>query len=102
MAFLSQSRDKLGYDSSWSMRLLSWWNRLHNNSWGIGVREIFTALAPGFLISAAYTDPGNWGTNLAAGAGFGYQLLWVSRSSNVIAILLQISSAKLGIATRKD
>jgi len=47
-------------------------------------------------------DPGNWGTNLAAGASFGYELLWVILVSNVIAIFLQISSAKLGIATGKD
>jgi len=102
MAFLSQTRDKLGYDSSWSMRLLSGWNKLHNNRWGIGAREIFGALGPGFLVSVGYMDPGNWGTNLAAGAGFGYELLWVILVSNVIAIFLQISSAKLGIATGKD
>jgi len=47
-------------------------------------------------------DPGNWGTNLAAGAGFGYDLLWVILVSNIIAIFLQISSAKLGIATGKN
>ena len=47
-------------------------------------------------------DPGNWGTNLAAGAGFGYELLWVILVSNIIAIFLQISSAKLGIATDKN
>src|SRR5947209_14474602 len=102
MAFLSQSGDKLGYDSSWSMRLLAGWNRLHNNRWGIGAREIVGALGPGFLVSVGYMDPGNWGTNLAAGAGFGYSLLWVILISNIIAIFLQISSAKLGIATGKD
>ena len=55
-----------------------------------------------FLISVGYMDPGNWGTNLAAGGGFGYELLWVILVSNAIAILLQISSAKLGIATGKN
>ncbi len=102
MAFLSHSGDKLGYDSSLSMRLLAGWNRLHNNRWGIGLREILGALGPGFLVSVGYMDPGNWGTNLAAGAGFGYELLWVILVSNIIAIFLQISSAKLGIATGKD
>lgn len=78
------------------------WQKLQHNSWGIGIREILGALGPGFLVSVGYMDPGNWGTNLAAGAGFGYQLLWVILVSNVIAILLQISSAKLGIATGKN
>jgi manganese transport protein len=66
------------------------------------MRELLAALGPGFLVSVGYMDPGNWGTNLAAGAGFGYSLLWVILVSNVIAIFLQISSAKLGIATGKD
>ena len=66
------------------------------------MREILGALGPGFLISVGYMDPGNWGTNLAAGAGFGYELLWVILLSNIIAIFLQISSAKLGIATSKN
>src|SRR5436305_14609686 len=101
MALLSQSGDKVGYDTSWSMRLLSGWNRLHNNRWGIGMREIFGALGPGFLVSVGYMHPGNWGTNLAAGAGFGYELLWLILISNIIAFFLQISSAELGIATRK-
>jgi manganese transport protein len=74
----------------------------YRERWGIGLREIFGALGPGFLVSVGYMDPGNWGTNLAAGAGFGYELLWVILVSNVIAIFLQISSAKLGIATGKN
>ncbi|MBA2284640.1 MAG: Nramp family divalent metal transporter, partial [Ktedonobacteraceae bacterium] len=102
MALLSQSRKKVAYSTSWSMRLLHGWQRLRNNRYGIGLREILGALGPGFLISVGYMDPGNWGTNLAAGAGFGYQLLWVVLASNIIAIFLQISSAKLGIATSKD
>src|SRR5438132_12326056 len=85
-----------------SIRLLNKWKNIRNNHWGIGLREIFGALGPGFLISVGYMDPGNWGTNLAAGAGFGYELLWVILLSNIIAIFLQISSAKLGIATGKD
>lgn len=72
------------------------------NHWGIGGRELFGALGPGFLISVGYMDPGNWGTNLSAGAGFGYQLLWVILVSNVIAIVLQIAASKLGIATGKN
>lgn len=102
MALLSHSRNKLGYSTPWSLRGLQLLGKIRNNRWGIGAREIFGALGPGFLVSVGYMDPGNWGTNLAAGAGFGYELLWVILVSNVIAILLQISSAKLGIATGKD
>src|SRR5260370_4487819 len=101
MAFISESSKKIAYDMPQSIRLLNKWKNIRNNRWGIGLREIFGALGPGFLISVGYMDPGNWGTNLAAGAGVGYQLFWVILVSNVIAIFLQISSAKLGIATGK-
>lgn len=102
MAFLSQSGKRIGYSQPLSVRLLQGWRNLNNNRYGVGLREILGALGPGFLISVGYMDPGNWGTDLAAGAGFGYQLLWVILVSNIIAIFLQISSAKLGIATGKD
>ena len=102
MALLTESRKKVGYDLPWGIRLLNKWKGLRNNRWGLGMREIFGALGPGFLVSVGYMDPGNWGTNLAAGAGFGYELLWVILVSNIIAIFLQISSAKLGIATGKN
>ena len=102
MAFLSQSGKGIGYSQPLGVRLLQGWRNLRNNRYRIGLREILGALGPGFLISVGYMDPGNWGTNLAAGAGFGYGLLWVILVSNIIAIFLQISSAKLGIATGKD
>jgi manganese transport protein len=102
MAFISESRKKITYDLPLSIHLLNKWKSIRKNRWGIGLREIFGALGPGFLVSVGYMDPGNWGTNLAAGAGFGYELLWVILVSNVIAIFLQISSAKLGIATGKN
>jgi len=102
MALLSHSRNKIGYSTPWGIHGLQLLGKLRNNRWGIGAREIFGALGPGFLVSVGYMDPGNWGTNLAAGASFGYELLWVILVSNVIAIFLQISSAKLGIATGKD
>ena len=102
MAFLTQSSKKIEYSAPLSVRLLKKWQYLHHNRWGIGLREILGALGPGFLVSVGYMDPGNWGTNLAAGAGFGYELLWVILVSNIIAIFLQISSAKLGIATGRD
>ncbi len=102
MAFLSHSSKKITYNLPLSIRLLNSWRRIRHNHWGIGIREILGALGPGFLVSVGYMDPGNWGTNLAAGAGFGYDLLWVIMVSNIIAIFLQISSAKLGIATGKN
>lgn len=102
MAFFSHPQHNADYDVPLSLHILKSWQGLRNNRWGIGLREILGALGPGFLVSVGYMDPGNWGTNLAAGAGFGYELLWVILVSNIIAILLQISSAKLGIATGKD
>ena len=59
-------------------------------------------LGPAFVVSVAYMDPGNFGTNITAGSSFGYTLLWVILWSNVFAIFLQTLSAKLGIATGKD
>lgn len=102
MALLSQSKKKVAYVMPPTLRLLKAIQTMRKRRWGVGIREILGALGPGFLISVGYMDPGNWGTNFAAGAGFGYELLWVILVSNVIAILLQISSAKLGIATGKD
>jgi manganese transport protein len=104
MALLSRARDKVEYVTPVHIRLLAGWKRLWvgKNRWGLGPRDIIKALGPGFLVSVGYMDPGNWGTNLAAGAGFGYQLLWVILVSNIVAIFLQVAAAKLGIATGKD
>ena len=57
---------------------------------------------PAYLISVGYMDPGNWSTDLAAGATLGYRLLWVLVVSNLFAILLQTLSARLGIVTGRD
>src|SRR5229473_2029987 len=57
---------------------------------------------PAYLISVGYMDPGNWATDLEGGARFGYQLLWVLVLSNLMAILLQTLSARLGIVTGRD
>ena len=59
-------------------------------------------LGPAFIASVAYVDPGNYATNIQAGAEFGYMLLWVIVASNVMAMLIQALSAKLGIATGKN
>jgi manganese transport protein len=59
-------------------------------------------LGPAFIASIAYIDPGNYATNIQAGAKFGYQLLWVIFASNIMAMLIQTMAAKLGIATGKN
>jgi manganese transport protein len=59
-------------------------------------------LGPAFIASVAYVDPGNYATNIQAGAQFGFLLLWVVLASNLMAMLLQSLSAKLGIATGKN
>jgi len=64
--------------------------------------ETLRYLGPAFLVSVGYMDPGNWATDLEAGARFGYRLLWVLLLSNAMAIFLQCLSAKLGIATGLD
>jgi len=53
------------------------------------MRKAFAFLGPGFLVSVGYMDPGNWATSIAAGAKFGYALLWVALLSNIMAIILQ-------------
>src|SRR5512137_349814 len=61
--------------------------------------KLLPFLGPAFIASVAYMDPGNFATNIAGGAQFGYMLLWVILLSNLMAMLLQSLSAKLGIAT---
>jgi manganese transport protein len=63
------------------------------------VRATLAMLGPAFVAAIAYVDPGNFATNFAGGAQFGYLLLWVVLAANVIAMLVQYLSAKLGIAT---
>jgi manganese transport protein len=65
-------------------------------------RRLLGFLGPGFLISVGYMDPGNWATDIAGGSRFGYTLLSVIMMSNLIAILLQSLSLKLGVATERD
>ncbi len=63
------------------------------------VRGVVALLGPAFVASVAYVDPGNFATNFAAGAQFGYQLAWVILMANLMAMLVQYLSAKLGVAT---
>src|ERR687886_1505032 len=67
-----------------------------------GLRRLLPFLGPAFIAAVAYVDPGNFATNIAGGAQFGYLLLWVILCSNLMAMLIQSMSAKLGIATGKN
>src|ERR1700758_1178342 len=65
-------------------------------------RKLLAFSGPGFLVAVGYMDPGNWATDLAGGAKFGYQLLFIVMLSNFMAILLQHLCIKLGVATGRD
>ena len=65
-------------------------------------RKLLAFAGPGYLVAVGYMDPGNWATDLAGGSAFGYTLLSVILISNLMAVLLQGLSAKLGIATGRD
>jgi manganese transport protein len=67
-----------------------------------GLRALLPFTGPAFVASVAYVDPGNFATNIQGGAAFGYRLLWVVVLANLMAMLLQGLSAKLGVATGKN
>jgi len=67
-----------------------------------GWKKILAFLGPAYLVSVGYMDPGNWATDLQGGARFGYKLIWVLLMSNLMALLLQSLSVRLGIVRRKD
>src|SRR5438105_7320005 len=64
--------------------------------------RIFSFLGPAFIACVAYIDPVNFATNVAGGSKFGYRLVWVIVAANLLAMLIQTLSAKLGIATQKN
>jgi manganese transport protein len=66
------------------------------------LRETLAVLGPAFVACIAYVDPGNFATNIAGGAKYGYLLLWVLLSANLMAMLIQNLSAKIGLATGKN
>src|SRR3954465_12039215 len=70
----------------------------HTSRW----RRMFAFAGPAYLVSVGYMDPGNWATDLEGGARFGYKLLWVLVMSNLMALLLQSLSTRLGIVARLD
>ncbi|MBD0353532.1 MAG: Nramp family divalent metal transporter, partial [Flavisolibacter sp.] len=65
-------------------------------------RRILSFFGPAYLVSVGYMDPGNWATDLAGGSRFGYTLIWVLLMSNLMALLLQSLSARLGIVRGRD
>jgi len=85
-----QSRSLADVHSSVDISQLSFWRRM------------FAFAGPAYLVSVGYMDPGNWGTDLAGGAQFKYGLLWVVALASFMAVILQVISARLGVATGKD
>lgn len=67
-----------------------------------GWRKLLAFLGPAYLVSVGYMDPGNWATDIAGGSKFGYSLLWVLLMSNLMALLLQSLSARLGVVRQLD
>ncbi len=65
-------------------------------------KRMFAFMGPGYMVSVGYMDPGNWATDVAGGAAFGYTLLFIIMLSNLMAILLQALAARLGIVTGRD
>lgn len=65
-------------------------------------RKLFAFAGPAYLVSVGYMDPGNWATDIAGGSQFGYKLIWVLLMSNLMALLLQSLSARLGIVQGRD
>lgn len=68
----------------------------------IGWRKLLAFFGPAYLVSVGYMDPGNWATDIAGGSAFGYRLIWILFLSNMIALLLQSLSARLGIVRGLD
>src|ERR671920_2620428 len=67
-----------------------------------GWKRLLAYLGPAYLVSVGYMDPGNWATDLQGGSQFGYKLIWVLLMSNLMALLLQSLSARLGIVRGRD
>ncbi len=74
-------------------------NFLRKDNPVLGAREILKYIGPGLLVTVGFIDPGNWASNIAAGSGWGYSLLWMVTLGTVMLIFLQHNSAHLGIAT---
>ena len=87
---LRRSRSLEEVHRSVQIPLSRWWRRL------------FAFAGPAYLVSVGYMDPGNWATDIQGGSTFGYRLIWVLLMSNIMAVLLQTLSARLGLVTGRD
>src|SRR5262245_23727452 len=67
-----------------------------------GWSKLLAFFGPAYLVSVGYMDPGNWATDIAGGSRFGYALIWVLLMSNLMALLLQSLSARLGVVRQLD
>jgi len=65
-------------------------------------KKLLAFIGPAYMVSVGYMDPGNWATDIAGGSKFGYALIWVLLMSNLMALLLQSLSARLGIVRGRD
>jgi manganese transport protein len=97
-----QSTDTGSHSSSDHNTLQAAAGILDGSRKGGPIRRMLPFLGPAFIASVAYVDPGNFATNIQAGSEFGYTLVWVIVASNLMAMLIQTLSAKLGIATGKN
>lgn len=93
-------KDQRPSDSSFSLSEVH--GSVETNVTGGFWRKFFVFVGPAYMVSVGYMDPGNWATDLAGGSRFGYSLLWVLLMSNLIALLLQSMSARLGIVAQRD
>jgi manganese transport protein len=82
-------------------RFLKWFSELgrKDHKPAFGIKDLMKYIGPGLLVTVGFIDPGNWASNLAAGANYGYALLWVITLSTLMLIVLQHNVAHLGIAT---
>lgn len=74
---------------------------LSNHSPKLLAIDFFKYIGPGLLVTVGFIDPGNWASNIAAGSGYGYNLLWIVTLSTIMLIVLQHNAAHLGIVTGK-
>src|SRR3954462_10747533 len=89
-------------DNSLQRRLLSEVKASIDVTQRKGWRKMLAFMGPAYLVSVGYMDPGNWATDIAGGSRFGYTLIWVLLMSNIMALLLQSLSARLGIVRQLD
>jgi manganese transport protein len=94
----------MDFDTNYSDDLRQWEidNAIKKSRSRKGLRGVLPLLGPAFVAAIAYVDPGNFATNIAGGASYGYVLLWVVLAANLIGMIVQILSAKLGLATGKN